>query len=143
MKNSTLVISVHIVVSSSCWEMIPFHNQTQPPPKQHHTKPYDPLHFHLSFQAITIPFRFRGHIKYLPITILLDTGNSRNILQPKLTSHPTYTYAPSPPPHSLLWLAMESAFNAPLATPKLASPSNPTCLPYRFTFSPLKGMTLF
>jgi len=51
-----------------------------------------PTHIHLSFQALcgtpsTHTFTFDGYIGHLPITILIDTGSSHNIVQPLLAPH--------------------------------------------------------
>jgi len=51
-----------------------------------------PSHIHLSFQALcgapsAHTFTFDGYIGHLPVTILIDTGSSHNIIQPRLALH--------------------------------------------------------
>nr|KYP36817.1 Transposon Ty3-I Gag-Pol polyprotein [Cajanus cajan] len=57
--------------------------------------------FHLSFQALTghpspQSFQFRGSIHHLNVRVLIDTGSSHNILQPRLASHLQLPITPIP-----------------------------------------------
>ena len=61
-----------------------------------------PLHFHISPQAIsgTISpktLKFIGLIHNLPVTVLIDSGSSHNILQPRIAHHLHLAISPSPP----------------------------------------------
>jgi len=58
--------------------------------------------FHLSPQALigTISpktLKFTSLIHNLPITILIDSGSSHNILQPRIAHHLNLAISPSPP----------------------------------------------
>jgi len=60
------------------------------------------IHFHLSPQALsgTISpktLKFTGLIHHLPVTVLINSGSSHNILQPRIAHHLNLAISPSPP----------------------------------------------
>jgi len=71
----------------------PEENTMEDYPTTFNDQPTDtPTHIHLSLQALcgapsTHTFTFDGYITHLPITILIDTGSSHNIIQPRFALH--------------------------------------------------------
>ena len=60
------------------------------------------IHFHLSPQALTgtispKTLKFTGLIHNLPVTVLIDSGSSHNILQPRIAHHLNLAISPNPP----------------------------------------------
>ena len=60
------------------------------------------IHFHLSPLALSgnpspQTLKFTGMIHNLPVTVLVDSGNSHNILQPRIAHHLHLPIQPSPP----------------------------------------------
>ena len=86
---------------------LPLLDDTEPVPEILHTPPdldetEDMIHFHLSPHAITRNFspqtlKFQGLIHNLPVTVLIDSGSSHNILQPHIAKHLHLPIQPSPP----------------------------------------------
>ena len=70
------------------------------PPDPPITDPND-TYFHLSTQALTGQFspqtlKFQGRIGGITVTILIDTGSTHNILQPRIASHLNLSSQPLP-----------------------------------------------
>ena len=60
------------------------------------------VHFHLSPHALTRNFspqtlKFQALIHNLPVTVLIDSGSSHNILQPRIAKHLHLPIQPNPP----------------------------------------------
>jgi len=67
-----------------------------------HTECPNTIHFHSSPQALTSntspkTLKFTGTIHNLPVTVLIDSGSSHNILQPRIAHHLHLPITPSPP----------------------------------------------
>jgi len=63
---------------------------------------HDLVHFHLSTQALTgtpspQTLKFKGIIHNLPVIVLIDSGSSHNILQPRIANHFHLPIKPTPP----------------------------------------------
>jgi hypothetical protein len=59
------------------------------------------IYFHLSAQALTgqispKTLKFQGTIWGLPVSVLIDTGSTHNILQPRIATHLQITYTHIP-----------------------------------------------
>ncbi|KAL0291648.1 UNVERIFIED_CONTAM: Retrovirus-related Pol polyprotein from transposon.6 [Sesamum radiatum] len=82
----------------------------QPPSFLHSDSISSPLHFHLSDAAMSGPVShrtlfLRGSIFEHSVTVLIDSGSSHNILQPRVAAFLTWRFLPSLP-------SMFSALNA-------------------------------
>jgi len=104
-----------------------------------------PTHIHLSFQALcgapsAHTFSFDGYIGHLPVTILIDTGSSHNIIQPHLALHLQLCTVPITP--FQLWLEMATKFSVPLFALMLPFLYILTPFPFLFTSYLSKEMML-
>jgi predicted aspartyl protease len=64
----------------------------EPPPDSDDTIPAEETYFQLSHQALTGQFspqtlKFKGLLHGMAVTVLIDTGSTHNILQPRIAAH--------------------------------------------------------
>ena len=91
--------------STSCFLLLL--DDAEPVPEILHTphdldQTEDMVHFHLSPHALTRNFspqtlKFQGLIHNLPVPVLIDSGSSHNILQPRIAKHLHLPIQPNPP----------------------------------------------
>ncbi|MCH79917.1 hypothetical protein A2U01_0000678 [Trifolium medium] len=75
--------------------------QIEPETEPENTVTTEETYFQLSPQALTGQFspqtlKFKGLLHGLPVTVLIDTGNTHNILQPRIASHLQIPFQPIP-----------------------------------------------
>lgn len=97
-------------------------------------------YFHLSTQALTGQYspqtlKFQGKIGELSVMVLIDTGSTHNILQPRIASHLNLSH------NCLSWLAMAPTYIVKACVNRYPSPSKLNNFIYPFTYFPSKEPT--